>query len=431
MKTTTLAPTLWLGFAILTLGASAQEQPAPATPPAPPAAAPADTAVPPADTTVLPPARRGTGLKFNFRGAPLETVLNYMSEAAGYVIVLETPVRGTVDMWSAQPVSREEAVQLLNVALSKNGYAATVQGRTLTIATKDDAKKRNIPIHTGNDPAEIPATAEMVMQIIPLRRIDATSAARDLATLIPSTSTLTANVDSNSLVVTDTQINIKHIVEIVSALDTSADTVSTMRVFRLKNADPTEMAQLLMNLFGSSTTGGLNNRNQAGQFGGAGGLLGALVARGAGGFGGGAAGGFGGAGGQGGNFGGAGGGRGNRGGAGNTAASRVTPVIAVPDPRTYSIVVTASKDAMPQIAEMIEQLDSDSARKQKVFVYTMENADVKQVESILKNVFQSTNTRSTTSSQADPLSTRASSNTQTSGTTSLSLGTSSSRGLGN
>jgi type II secretory pathway component GspD/PulD (secretin) len=426
MKTTTLTPSLWLGFALLTLGAAAQEQPAPATP-----AAPADTVASPADATVLPPAGRGTGLRFNFRGAPLETVLNYMSEAAGYIIVLETPVHGTVDMWSSQPVSREEAVQLLNVALSKNGFAATVQGRTLTIATKDEAKKRNIPIHTGNDPAEIPATAEMVMQIIPLRRIDATAAARDLATLIPSTSTLTPNVDSNSLVVTDTQINIKHIVEIVSALDTSADTVSTMRVFRLKNADPTEMAQLIMNLFSSTTTSAVGGRGQAGGFGGAAGLLGALVGGGRGG----AA--FGGAGGAAGGFGGGGGGGGRGGGGGgrngaSTAASRVTPVVAVPDPRTYSIIVTASKDAMPQIAEMVAQLDSDSARRQKVFVYTMENADVKQVETILKNVFQSSNTRSTTSSQADPLTTRASSNTQTSGTTTMTLGTSSSsRGLGN
>ena len=408
MKTTTLAPSLWLGFALLTLGAFAQEQPA-----AP--AAPADTAAPPAEATVLSPASHGTGLRFNFRGAPLETVLNYMSEAAGYIIVLETPVHGTVDMWSSQPVSREEAVQLLNVALSKNGFAATVQGRTLTIATKDEAKKRNIPIHTGNDPAEIPATAEMVMQIIPLRRIDATTAVRDLGPLFPSSATVTANQDSNSLVVTDTQINIKHIVEIVSALDTSADTVSTMRVFRLKNADPTEMAQLLTNLFASTTNGGANNRGQIGQFGGPAAFFGALAAGGA------AGGGFG----------------ANRAGAantrtGNTTASRSTPVVAVPDPRTYSVVVTAAKDMMPQIAEIVAQLDADSARRQKVFVYTMENADVKQVETILKNVFQSSNTRSTSSSQADPLSTRASSNTQTSGTTTMTLGTSSSsRGLGN
>ena len=73
--------------------------------------------------------------------------------AAGFVIVLETPVRGNVDMWSAQPVSKEEAVQLLNVALNKSGYSVTQRGRSLVVSSKEDAKKRNLPIRTGNDPA--------------------------------------------------------------------------------------------------------------------------------------------------------------------------------------------------------------------------------------------------------------------------------------
>jgi general secretion pathway protein D len=78
----------------------------------------------------------------------------------------------------------------------------------------------------------------MVMQIIPMRRIDATQAARDLATLIPASATLTANQDSNSLVVTDTNLNLKHIVTLVNALDTSSDTVSTMRVLQTAERRP-------------------------------------------------------------------------------------------------------------------------------------------------------------------------------------------------
>jgi general secretion pathway protein D len=170
--------------------------------------------------------------------------------------VLETPVRGTIDMWSSQPVSKAEAVQLLNHALNKNGYTATLQGRTLVVASKDEAKKRNIPIRTGNDPREIPANAEMVMQVIPLRHITAAKVATDIATLIPSSATLTANEDSNSLVVTDTNINVRHIVEIVSALDLSVQSDSTLRIFKLENADPSELATLLTSLFPATTTGG-------------------------------------------------------------------------------------------------------------------------------------------------------------------------------
>jgi len=387
-----------------------------------PAVVLADVAAPPSA-----PAPSDGSLRFNFRGAPLETVLNYMSDAAGYIIVLETPVKGTVDMWSTQAVSREEALQLLNLALNKNGYSARVQGRNLVVSAKEEARKQNIPIHTGNNPDAIPQTAEMVMQIIPLSHIDATQAASDLGTLLPSSASLTANKDSNSLIVTDTQINIHHIVEIVAALDTSIDTVSTVRVFRMKNADPTEMAQLLTSLFTTTATGAAQGNNRGG-FPGFGGGFPQL-------FGGGGGGGFPGGGGGGGAFGGGGGGgggggRNNRGGGfGSTTSSsggRSTPVVAVADPRTFSVVVTAAKTQMPEIAEMINQLDTNSGRKQRVYVYTMENADVKQVESILKNLFQTTNSRSTTDTQADPLSTRASNNTQTTAQSpSLSLGTTS------
>ncbi len=402
MKTTHLTPTLCLGLAALTAGAWAQ---APA-----PAAAPAAV-----------PARAPGELKFNFRGAPLETVLNYMSEAAGFIIVMDTPVRGNVDMYSAQPVTKEEAVQLLQIALSKNGYTAVVQGRTIVISSKDDAKKKNLPIRTGNNPEEIPMTAEMFIQIIPLRHLDATTAARDLGTLLPGSSAITANTDSNSLLVTDTNINLKQVVTLVNALDSSSDTVSTMKIFKLVNADPYEMATLLTNLYAApaSNANGGRGTTTSGR-GGTGGFPGFP-----GGFGGGFPG-FGGGGAPGGGTGGTSGRSGRTaGGGGGGTTTRSVPVVAVADPRTYSVIVTAAKEAMPDITEMVAQLDSSSARKQKVFVYTMENANVKQVETVLKNLFQSSTGRTTTNNQPDALTTRATQNAQQNTTQNLQLGTNS------
>lgn len=408
MKTTHLTPTVLLGLTALTANVWAQ-QPAPAanTPPAVEASS----------------ANRDPGtLRFNFRNAPLETVLNYMSEAAGYIIVLETPVRGTVDAFSSQPVTREEALQLLNGALNKNGYSSLVQGRTITISSKDDARKKNLPIRTGNDPAEIPNTAEMYIQIIPLRHLDAATAARDLGTMLPGTSTITPNADSNSLLVTDTNINLKQVVALVNALDTSSDTVSTMKIFQLKNADPFEMATLLTNIYGTSSSNQQGRGGLPGQFGipgrgGIGGFPGFGPAAIFGGAAAAAAGGGSGRGGPGGNN--SGGNRSTRG--GNTSV-RSVPVVAVADPRTYSVIVTAAKEQMPDITDMVAQLDASSGRKQQAFVYTMENANVKQVELILKNLFQSSTGRNTTNNQPDALTTRATTNANQNTAQRLELG---------
>ena len=133
MKTRTALPLTLAGLALAAAAAHAQT-------------APAAAAQPPAGEAAERPSRDTSGgLRFNFRGAPLETVLNYLSEAAGFVIVLETPVRGNVDMWSAQPVSKTEAVQLLNMAINKSGYTAALNSILGTGALTNTASPLFVP----------------------------------------------------------------------------------------------------------------------------------------------------------------------------------------------------------------------------------------------------------------------------------------------
>jgi hypothetical protein len=58
------------------------------------------------------------GIRMNFRNAPLDAVLNYLSEAAGFIIDQRADVKGRVTVWSDQPLSSDEAVEVLNAALS-------------------------------------------------------------------------------------------------------------------------------------------------------------------------------------------------------------------------------------------------------------------------------------------------------------------------
>ncbi len=62
------------------------------------------------------------GVRMNFNKAPLNLVLDYLSDAAGFIINKETDVRGTVDV-QGKDLTKDEAVEVLNSALKKNGYA--------------------------------------------------------------------------------------------------------------------------------------------------------------------------------------------------------------------------------------------------------------------------------------------------------------------
>src|SRR5262245_4530761 len=118
----------WLALAGLLAGLSlalAQQTPAPAPAPdpppkpaaqePPPEAAPLPVTAEPSTQPappIEPPAQSipaGDGLvHLNFRGVPLDMVLDHLSEAAGFVIVKETEVKGTVDVWSNQPLTKDE-----------------------------------------------------------------------------------------------------------------------------------------------------------------------------------------------------------------------------------------------------------------------------------------------------------------------------------
>ena len=345
-----------------------------------------------------PPARAvGTSqndLNLNFNGAPLDMVLSYLSDAAGFIIVQDTRVNGTVTI-VGRHLTQDEAVNLLNAELNKNGYAAIRDGRTLTIVDKSDAKTRNIPVKTGNDPEAIPDNDEIATWIIPIRFVEARQLVSDLSAFVSSQATIVANEAGNSIVVTDTQSNIRHLAEIIQAVDNSAEAETEIRVFRLKYANPNDVATELTSVFPSSTSG--NNTQSPIQFrgggGGPGGFFARMMAANA---------------------------------AGNNSSlndriKKATQVTAVADSRIQAVIVTAPKDLIDQIASMMADLDVPSDRDQDVATIQLQNADPQQVAQVLQNMFgSSTASRGGTtsgSSQNSALQQRAQTSTTTMGST--------------
>jgi len=97
--------------------------------------------------------------------------------------------------------------------------------------------------------------------------------------------------------------------------------------------------------------------------------------------------------------------------------------------------VTASKTLMPQIADMIDELDSDKGRKEVVGFYELQNANPQDVQSALSDLFNrntrmNNNNQNTMLGQNNPLTKRAANAASTSGTSSGFGGTSSRGGGG-
>jgi type II secretory pathway component GspD/PulD (secretin) len=468
----------------------------------------AEPATPPAlgTNTALTAGTAEKGLILNFHGVPVDTVLNYLSTAAGFVIMRDADTRsgGTVDMQSPTPVSKDEIIGLLNKVLAKNDLTAIQDGRTLTIMTLEAAKSNaGTPVHEWNDDwTSIPQDATVSTWILPLHQLNPTQVAKDLSPLRPPGAELNANEGGNALIMTGRGSDVRRFAQILQALDKSGN--GDLEVFLLTYADSKSIAQELKDVFTSQDTTAQNpfqamfGRRGGGGFGGPGGggtsaednakratvhvnavsddqnnavIVSApadfmpgisnLIVKldipqedtvqitvfalkhadctevaneltslfpdpslqnqqnnGRRGFG------------QFVGFGGFGGG--NRG-ATSTLSDRMkkqTTVLAVPDPRTQSVIVTASKDTMVQIKAMIEELDANPAGAKRVFVFHPMNGDAADFQAPLKDLFMSTSS-SSSSTQVNALQSRAQQAAQQQTTSSSSgFGTSSGGGGG-
>jgi general secretion pathway protein D len=184
------------------------------------------------------------------------------------------------------------------------------------------------------------------------RRSGGTSEARQAASRVLAV----ADERTNSLVVSAPEELMSLIEALVSEIDDVTEDITEVRVFPLRFADAEEMAEIITDVFEEDSQSG---QSQSGSRSGGRSFF-------------------------------------MRGGRGGSSQQQQTSqrkaeeskVVAVADTRTNSVVVTAASETMTQIAQMVKELDSDPAKDQKVFIYSLENADAETVAQILENMFE-------------------------------------------
>ena len=309
-------------------------------------------------------------IRLNFQNASLTDVLNFLSEAAGFVIVQEVQVAGTVSIVSRQPINADEAVDLLNSVLVGKGYTAIRNGRILKIVSRSDVQKRDLPVMAGSDPTQIPRKDQVVTQILPVRYLEAAKLVENLRPLLPADATISANESSNAILLGDTQTNIHRIAEIIRALDTSVSSISTIHVYPLQYADSKQLANVLTQLFATDATARTGNQ-QGG--------------RGRGGFGGFSA-----------MFGGGGGGDSQQS-SQSPAQQAATRVVAVSDEQSNSVIVSAPDEVMATISEIVSRLDTNIADVRESRIFRLERADAAELANVLTTLYADDTTTSSRS----------------------------------
>ncbi len=191
-------------------------------------------------------------ITLNFVNADIESVVKAVGMISGKNFVLDPRVKGTVNIISSSPVSKELTYQILLSALRLQGFAA-IEGQGVTkIVPEAEAKQNYSPTTDGKLAA---SGDKIVTHVYPLRYESANQLVPVLRPLISPNNTIAAYVNTNTLVITDYADNVRRINKIIEAIDqpNNGDVVTV----RLEHASATDMAQAVTKLMSDTGTPGV------------------------------------------------------------------------------------------------------------------------------------------------------------------------------
>ncbi|MFA6440948.1 MAG: type II secretion system secretin GspD [Sterolibacterium sp.] len=199
--------------------------------------------------TLMGPARAEEDkVTLNFVNADIETVTKAVSQITGKNFLLDPRVKGTVNVVSSKPVPQSLAYHFLLSALRMQGFAAVENNGVVRIMPEADAKTHGSQAIKGGGG---PSGDQMLTKVFPLKYESAPLMVPILRPLIAPNNSINANVNNNSLIISDYADNLARLEKIIAALDTSSG--AEPLVIPIRYASVIDLASTLNRLYGDGS----------------------------------------------------------------------------------------------------------------------------------------------------------------------------------
>ncbi|MBK6850049.1 MAG: type II secretion system secretin GspD [Burkholderiales bacterium] len=157
----------------------------------------------------------------NFVNAEIDAVSRAMAAILDRNIVVDPRVKGTMTLYSEQPLSQREAYLNYLAALRGLGYTVVDVAGLLKVVPEADAKLQTGTVSIGNVTRR---GDQIITQIFRLQHENANNLVPVLRPLISPNNTINANPGNNTLVITDYADNLNRIAKIIATMDMPAAT---------------------------------------------------------------------------------------------------------------------------------------------------------------------------------------------------------------
>ncbi len=191
---------------------------------------------------------RGEPVTLNFVNAEIEGVARAMSAILRQQFVVDPRVRGTITLYSEEPLSPRDAYFNFLAALRGLGFTVVEVNGLFKVIPEADAKLQAGTVAIG----EAGRRGDQILtQIYRLNHENANNLVPVLRPLISPNNTINANPGNNTLIITDYADNLQRIGKIIAAMDVPAS--GDVEVIPLRFAVASDIAPLIQRLTDSNT----------------------------------------------------------------------------------------------------------------------------------------------------------------------------------
>jgi len=207
---------------------------------------------------------RGEPVTLNFVNAEIEGVARAMAAILKQQFVVDPRVKGTITLYTEQPLSPRDAYLSFLAALRGLGFTVVEVAGLYKVVPEADAKLQTGTVSVGDVSRR---GDQVISQIFKLNHENANNLVPVLRPLISPNNTINANSGNNSLVITDYADNLQRIAKIIAAMDTPA--AGEVEVLPLQHALAADLAPMVQRLTDPGASAGVAGAAGVGGVGGA------------------------------------------------------------------------------------------------------------------------------------------------------------------
>jgi len=207
--------------------------------------------LPGADRSSTTAANTTDMVKMQYPNSDVLDVLHLYGELTGKKLVMDNNVQGKVNIFLSKPVPREEAIKIIEMNLSLNGFSLVPAEGDIIEVVGVNKNPRAAAVPIISDPADLPEGAKVVSYLFKLSYADPQelqTVLQQYLTGIGGQAPILSLPKSSSLLVTQSSDVLRKLIKMVEQLDVApAEVVSEF--IKLERADASKVVEMLKDVF--------------------------------------------------------------------------------------------------------------------------------------------------------------------------------------